>query len=87
MKFAITKDHRNFFQKHGWIEFEGLLSDDQLKTANQAIDQALAARLSVTPENYIYYPLKESISRVVTYGARVVLCINLSLIFGLLKLL
>jgi hypothetical protein len=50
MKFATAKEHRDFFQKYGWIEFEGLLSNDQLALANQAIDQVLAERLHLPPE-------------------------------------
>lgn len=50
MKFATAKEHRDFFQKQGWIEFEDLLSNDQLTLINQAIDQVLAERLNVTPE-------------------------------------
>ncbi len=50
MKFSTAKEHRDFFQKHGWIEFEGLISDDQLLNANDLIDRTLAERLNVTPE-------------------------------------
>lgn len=50
MKFATAKEHRDFFQKHGWIEFEALLPNDQLALANQAIDQTLAERLNVSPQ-------------------------------------
>lgn len=50
MKFSTAKEHRDFFQKYGWIEFEGLVSNDQLSLTNQAIDQVLAERLNVFPE-------------------------------------
>jgi hypothetical protein len=50
MKFATAKEHRDFFQKQGWIEFEGLLSDSQLISVNQAIDQVLAERLNVSSD-------------------------------------
>lgn len=59
MKFATNKEHRDFFQKQGWIEFEGLLSDEQLKLANQAIDQVLAERLEISPEK-VYYSSSEN---------------------------
>lgn len=49
MKFATAKEHRDFFQKHGWIEFEGLVLSEQLTQANQAIDQILAERLKTSP--------------------------------------
>lgn len=48
MKFAIAKEHKDFFQKQGWIEFEDLISNDQLALANEAIDQALAERLNIS---------------------------------------
>jgi hypothetical protein len=47
MKFAIAKEHRDFFQKHGLVEFEEFLSQEQLMIMNQAIDQVLAERLKV----------------------------------------
>lgn len=50
MKFATAKEHRDFFQKYGWIEFEELLSQDQLALANQAINQTLMDRLNVSAE-------------------------------------
>jgi hypothetical protein len=56
MKFATAKEHRNFFQKQGWIEFEGLLSSDQLALANQAIDQVLAERLNIPSERLQLLP-------------------------------
>ncbi len=56
MKFATAKEHRDFFQKQGWIEFEGLLSKDQLVLANQAIDQVLAERLKASSERLRLLP-------------------------------
>jgi hypothetical protein len=50
MKFATAKEHRDFFQKHGWIEFDGFISDEQLALANQAIDQVLAERLKISSD-------------------------------------
>lgn len=49
MKFAIANEHRLFFQREGLIEFENFLTLEQLRLCNQAIDQALASRLEVTP--------------------------------------
>lgn len=57
MKFSTAKEHRDFFQKHGWIEFEDLISIDQLNAANQDIDQVLAERLKV------------SVNRLKTFGS------------------
>ena len=45
MKFAITKEQRDFFQKQGWIEFEELISSDQLVLSNHTINKILADRL------------------------------------------
>ncbi|WP_068469058.1 hypothetical protein [Candidatus Protochlamydia phocaeensis] len=50
MKFAIAKEHKNFFQKQGMIEFEGFISSDQLALFNQAIDQALESRMDIPAE-------------------------------------
>lgn len=47
MKKAVAKEHRDFFRKNGWIEFENLVSDQELEELNQAIDVSLAARLFV----------------------------------------
>lgn len=49
MKFATAKEHRDFFQKNGWIEFDEFLSADQLDLTNSAIDRVLAERLNKTP--------------------------------------
>ncbi|SPJ31602.1 phytanoyl-CoA dioxygenase family protein [Candidatus Protochlamydia amoebophila] len=50
MKFAIAKEHRDFFQKNGLIEFEDFLSEEQVSTVNRAIDRVLTERLKVTPQ-------------------------------------
>lgn len=47
MKFAIAKEHRDFFQKNGWIEFEEFFSSNQIAQLNQAIDQTLSSRLKI----------------------------------------
>lgn len=50
MKFATSKPHRDFFHKNGWIEFDDLLSEEQLSLANQAIDQVLEERLKISKQ-------------------------------------
>ena len=50
MKITISKDHRFFFQKQGWIEFEAFFSPDQLLKLNQALDETLAERLHIPVE-------------------------------------
>lgn len=44
MKFALAKEHRDFFHKEGMIEFEEFFTLDQIHQLNQAIDSALAKR-------------------------------------------
>ncbi len=38
MKYSLAKEHRDFFEKEGWIEFEGLISPKQVQEANAQID-------------------------------------------------
>lgn len=52
MKFATAKEHRDFFQKEGWIEFERMISDEQLELLNKAIDHTLADRLNTTSDKF-----------------------------------
>lgn len=50
MKKAVAKEHRDFFRKNGWIEFENLLSNQEIEELNRAIDGSLSVRLSVPTE-------------------------------------
>ncbi len=59
MKFATAKEHRDFFQKQGWIEFEGFISNDQLALTNQAIDQVLSERLNVSLDRLRLLPSEQ----------------------------
>lgn len=52
MKFAIAKEHRDFFHQQGIIEFEDFLTSDQVEGLNQAINQALASRMGIRPEKW-----------------------------------
>jgi hypothetical protein len=47
MKYAVDSEHRDFFQKHRFLELEELLTPKQLEEANAAIEAALKVRLSV----------------------------------------
>lgn len=47
MKFAIASEHRDFFSKNGYIEFDALLTSEQLDKLNQDIKQALVNRLKL----------------------------------------
>jgi hypothetical protein len=51
MKFAIAKEHRDFFQKNGWIEFENFLTPSQVSQLDYAIDQTLVTRLNIKADN------------------------------------
>jgi hypothetical protein len=48
MKFTTSKEHRDFFQKNGWIEFEDLVLPDQLSLVNETIQEALRQRLHLS---------------------------------------
>ena len=60
MKFSLAKDQRDFFEKHGLLEVEGLISSSQLEVLNSCIQKfmkkqaALEKRTvaSVDPLNY-----------------------------------
>jgi hypothetical protein len=60
MKFAIAKEHRDFFQKKGMIEFEELLPTDQLALLNRTIDEALSNRLD-KPQEHMKMQLSEAL--------------------------
>ncbi|MBS0603813.1 MAG: hypothetical protein JSS60_02115 [Verrucomicrobia bacterium] len=45
MRFALTADHREFFNKKSYIEFEQMLSSDQIAALRTNADEALAKRL------------------------------------------
>ncbi|QLH36190.1 MAG: hypothetical protein HWD61_08670 [Parachlamydiaceae bacterium] len=49
MKFSTDKTHRDYFYKHGAIEFDELFSPAQLKELNTAIDAVLCTKLSIKP--------------------------------------
>lgn len=51
MKYAIASEHRDFFRKQGSIEFEGLLTAEQLHALNTEITSVLSQRLKITPPN------------------------------------
>jgi hypothetical protein len=45
MKFATAKEHRDFFVKNGWIEFEDFITPDVLAEADETIQETLGERL------------------------------------------
>jgi hypothetical protein len=44
MKFALAKEHRDYFESHQYLELEGLLSPAQLSDTLVAVDAVLLAR-------------------------------------------
>lgn len=49
MKYAVSKEQRDFFQKNGFITFANLFNESQLDQLKQEIDKALSVRLQVQP--------------------------------------
>ncbi len=47
MRFAVAREHRDFFNKQGTVEFEGLLNAKQLVELVAAVDSTLALRLNI----------------------------------------
>lgn len=47
MKFAVASEHRDFYQKNQLIEFNDLLSADQLAELNKQIDEHIASKLGI----------------------------------------
>ena len=48
MKFAVAKEHRDFFENNKGIEFEQILSQNEIDLFNNEITQSLTRRLSVS---------------------------------------
>ncbi|MGC1878911.1 MAG: hypothetical protein WA347_05615 [Rhabdochlamydiaceae bacterium] len=47
MRFAITADHREFFTKNHYIEFEELLNRDQVASLKKNVEETVAKRLRI----------------------------------------
>lgn len=50
MKFATDKSHRDYFYKQGSIEFDKLLTSEQVGEVNRIIDRILCQRLRISPD-------------------------------------
>lgn len=50
MQFTILREHRDYFQKHGYVEFDDLLRKEEIEELNLALDQVLSLRLKVSSE-------------------------------------
>lgn len=51
MKFGVAKEHLSFFCKQGYIEFESLLSQEDVAILEQEISQVLSLRLNAQKKN------------------------------------
>jgi len=58
MKFALAKEHLDFFYQRHYVEFENLLTPEEIKTLKDAISTTLAMRLNTQSEKLKYQPLK-----------------------------
>ncbi len=47
MRFAIVGDHREHFRRHGWVEFEELLTKEDVSALNGMVDAVMSKRLGV----------------------------------------
>ncbi len=48
MRFALNSDHKDFYAKNGFIEFEGLLDAQAVTALQQEIDSTLCLRLNTS---------------------------------------
>lgn len=53
MRFALTSDHKEFFIKNGFIEFEDLLDAQAVAQLQQAIQATLCSRLKITSSSLL----------------------------------
>jgi hypothetical protein len=47
MRHAVTLEHRDFFSKNRYIEFDGMLSEEQVILLQKEIDQTLSQKLPI----------------------------------------
>jgi hypothetical protein len=59
MRFAITADHREFFSKNHYIEFEEIISLEQIATLKNQAERTLATRLHISIEKLSKKPAPE----------------------------
>jgi hypothetical protein len=45
MRFALNSDHKDFYSKNGFVEFENLIAPDSLASLQKEIDETLSSRL------------------------------------------
>lgn len=54
MKFALAKEHHDFFDKNGFIEFEELIPASALEKMSKAVRRQVGIRLNRLPERLIH---------------------------------
>ena len=59
MRLALTADHKEFFLKNNYIEFEGLLTPEQVTILKKNAEEALASRLKLNTSRLKDQPTKE----------------------------
>lgn len=59
MRLALTADHKEFFLKNNYIEFEGLITSDQVAILKKNAEEALASRLKLNAARLGNQPVKE----------------------------
>ncbi len=59
MKLALTADHKEFFLKNNYIEFEGLITPEQVAILKKNAEEALASRLKLNAARLGNKPVKE----------------------------
>lgn len=63
MRFALLKEQKVFFQKHGFVEFESILSDQQVDKLLEALEIVLAERLKKTSKGFAKCSIEEAFLR------------------------
>lgn len=59
MRYAVDKQHRDFFRKTGYIELEGLFPSAQRLTLNESIDNSLAVRCNIPLDKVSLCPAEQ----------------------------
>ena len=59
MKFVLAKEHHDFFDLNGFIEFEGLISPEVIRTLSKSIQRLVANKINCLPERL---PFEESLN-------------------------
>lgn len=58
MRFAINSDHKDFYSKNGYIEFDEMLASDALNALQADVEKTLASRLNISTHRLEDQPRK-----------------------------